>query len=303
MTVFDRRPPLCYGPMRMRGPSDRGYQTISPAEAARLVGEKSVRLLDVRSAAEYRDLGHIPGAILLPVDLIPVAVATLPREGKPLLVYCEHGVRSAHAAALLARAGFSDVMNLAGGFSCWRGPREHSPGDPFGSTGPSSWLVENADLLPRGGDMLDLACGRGRHALLMAGAGYSVRAIDRDVEKIASLRADAERLSLPLTAETLDLEKEGLDLGASICDLLLVVHYLHRPLFPAIVRALRPGGLLLYETYTIDQAARGHPTNEAFLLRHGELRSLVAPLAILRERDGEFEGRMVAAVAARKQKA
>src|SRR5262245_35301566 len=124
----------------MQASSARGHRTISPAEAERLVGEQAVRLIDVRSPSEYRDLGHIPGAVLLPVDLIVTAVATLPREGKPLLVYCEHGVRSAHAAAFLARAGFDDVLNMAGGMSCWRGAREHSPGDPFSPLGPSSWV-------------------------------------------------------------------------------------------------------------------------------------------------------------------
>jgi hypothetical protein len=80
----------------------------------------------------------------------------------------------------------------------------------------------------------------------------------------------------------------------------LVTHYLHRPLFPALTRTPRPGGLLLYETFTVDQARLGHPTNPDFLLEHGELATLVAPLQVLRQRDGEFEGRLVAGVAARR---
>jgi hypothetical protein len=59
-----------------------------------------------------------------------------------------------------------------------------------------------------------------------------------------------------------------------------------------------PGGLLLYETFTVDQARRGRPTNPAFLLEHGELPGLVAPLNVVRQRDGDFEGRSVAGVAA-----
>ena len=85
-------------------------------------------------------------------------------------------------------------------------------------------------------------------------------------------------------------------------DLVLVFHYLHRPLFPALVRALAPGGLLLYETFTAEQALRGKPKNPDFLLEPGELRKSVASLVVLREREGEFEGRMVAGVAARKPK-
>jgi len=275
------------------------YSTISVAEAERLVSQDAVRLLDVRTSGEYQGLGHIPGAHLLPVDLIAVAPATIPREGKPLLVYCEHGIRSAQAARMLAMAGFPQVLNMAGGMSCWRGERNHTPGDPCGPFGPAAWLVGNADLLPPGGSVLDVACGRGRHALLMASAGYDVRAIDRDDVKVATLRQDAASLSLRLDAETVDLEG-SVDLGQETYDVILVFHYLHRPLFGALARALRRGGLLLYETFTTAQAATGHPKNPAYLLEPGELPRLVAPLDVERQREGHFEGRWIASVAARR---
>jgi SAM-dependent methyltransferase len=83
-------------------------------------------------------------------------------------------------------------------------------------------------------------------------------------------------------------------------DVVIVVHYLHRPLFPLLRSALRPGGLLVYETFTRGQAARGKPTNPAFLLNYGELRELVSPLEVLAEREGEFEGKMLASVVARR---
>ena len=166
--------------------------------------------------------------------------------------------------------------------------------------GPSSWLLECADLLPRGGPALDVACGLGRHTLVLAAGGFSVRAVDRDPAKIESLQASAARLGLAIRAEVLDLEAGEANLGDGACDLVLVVNYLHRPLFPALVRALVPGGLLLYETFTMEQARRGRPTNPDFLLKAGELRGLVAPLEVLREREGDFDGRMIASVAARR---
>ncbi|HEV8701551.1 MAG TPA: methyltransferase domain-containing protein [Candidatus Polarisedimenticolia bacterium] len=202
-------------------------------------------------------------------------------------------------------------------------------GERAGVTGPSSWLIENADLLPpvpspgtpagalpaqaQRPRALDVACGSGRHALLLAAAGFEVLAIDRDAAAIEALRAAAGRLGLTLRAEVRDLEARDRESGGaghgsiagplevagpSTYDVILVVHYLHRPLFPALVSALAPEGLLLYETFTVDQAARGHPKNPDFLLKHGELPGLVAPLAIVRQREGEFDGRFVAAVAA-----
>ena len=73
--------------------------------------------------------------------------------------------------------------------------------------------------------------------------------------------------------------------------MIVVTHYLHRPLFPSLLAALRPGGALVYETFTRAQAARGRPTNPGFLLAPGELRRLVAPLDVRAAREGDFEGR------------
>jgi rhodanese-related sulfurtransferase len=271
-------------------------RSVSPQEAERLIAE-GAHVLDVRTAEEFAQLGHVPSARLLPLHLVAAAPAVVPEDGRPLVVYCEHGVRSRQAAAFLARAGMPGVVNMAGGMSAWSGPREYGEGS---IDGPCSWLLANADLLPRGGRALDVACGRGRHALLLAAAGIGVHALDRDAARIASLAAIADRLALPIAAEVVDLEEETADMGRDVYDLVLVVHYLHRPLFPALVRALAPDGLLVYETFTTAQAQRGKPSNPAFLLAPGELPALVAPLQVLRQREGEFEGRMVAGIVARK---
>ena len=96
-----------------------GWRDVDTTEAIRLVAEGAVHVVDVRSPEEYRDLGHVPGAILLPVDLIVSGAATLPRDGRPLLVHCEHGIRSVHACDVLARAGIEGLLNLRGGLSVW----------------------------------------------------------------------------------------------------------------------------------------------------------------------------------------
>lgn len=276
------------------------YRNVDPEEAARLLAREGLRILDVRTPEEYASLGHIPGAHLLPVDLIAAAPATLPLDGKPLLVYCQHGMRSVTASRFLAAAGFPDVMNLVGGLSCWRGPREHGPAEAEQMIGPAVWLVQNADLLPRRGKVLDLACGRGRHALPLAAAGLDVKAVDVDAEKVEALRVASRRLGLHVKAETLDLEKPKTNLGDQVFEVIVGIHYLHRPLFPTLVKALKPGGWLLYETFTKEQATRGEPTNPDFLLETGELPQLVAPLEVVRQREGDFEGKFVSAVAARK---
>ena len=104
-----------------------------------------------------------------------------------------------------------------------------------------------------------------------------------------------------VVTEARDLEAgDDVDLGDSAFDVVLVFNYLHRPLFPALRRALAPGGLLFYETFLLEQAERGHPKHPDFLLQPGELRQLVAPLEVLREFEGEFAGSWSAAIAARR---
>lgn len=271
------------------------FRTISHDDALALLEADGAVMLDVRTPGEHEGLGHIPGSWLLPLDLVVSAPAVLPADGRPVMVYCEHGVRSVAASRLLAQAGIADVLNLSGGMAAWTGPRQ------FGASplrGPSPWLIDNAGLLPRGGQVLDVACGRGRHALLLASAGFDVHAIDRDAAAVQFVRETAERLGLSLSCEVVDLETDPPPVLPGPCDAILVFNYLHRPLMPALRAALRPGGRLFYETFTTRQAERGHPKNPAFLLNAGELAALVAPLPVLRSREGEFDGRFVASVVA-----
>ena len=164
---------------------------------------------------------------------------------------------------------------------------------------PSRWLVSHRALLPASGDALDVASGRGRNALWLVRQGFRTTAIDRNEAAIADLQAQARRESLPVLGLVMDLEAaEAPRLGAF--DVIVVTHYLHRPLFPSLLAALRPGGTLVYETFTTAQAARGKPTNPAFLLEPGELRRLVTPLDIRAWREGDYEGRCVASIVAMK---
>jgi len=168
---------------------------------------------------------------------------------------------------------------------------------------PCRWLVDNSQLLPARGDALDVACGHGRHALWLAERGFRTTAVDGDSALIRSLNHEAVSRALPLHAQTIDLENGPPFLLPDSFDLIVVVHYLHRPLCPALVAALRPSGVLVYETFTRAQAARGKPSNPAFLLEAGELLRLVQPLEVLAHREGEFDDRMVASVVARRDSA
>jgi len=163
---------------------------------------------------------------------------------------------------------------------------------------PSAWLTSHRHLLPAAGDALDLACGAGRNSVWLAEQGFKTLAVDRNDAALDTLRQEAAQRGLSIHTEVVDLENGEPFLTLDTFDVIVVVHYLHRPLFPALVRALRPGGVLVYETFTRAQAARGKPTNPAFLLEPGELLTRVRPLEILASREGDFEGKMVASVVA-----
>jgi SAM-dependent methyltransferase len=163
---------------------------------------------------------------------------------------------------------------------------------------PSVWLSGNRRLLPTTGDALDVACGSGRNAIWLAEQGFRTLAVDRNPTALEALKGEASERRLSIRTQIVDLEHGDPFLENDSFDLIVVVHYLHRPLFPALVAALRPRGVLVYETFTRAQAARGKPTNPAFLLKPGELLTLVPPLEVLASREGDFEGKMLASVVA-----
>ncbi len=151
------------------------------------------------------------------------------------------------------------------------------------SSAPSPFLLRHLATLPPGA-ALDVACGRGRHALLLARHGFRVTAVDRDVQALDALAAAAAAERLVVTTLCRDLEAEPLPPGP--WDVVLNFRYLQRSLAPALAAALRPGGFLVFETFTTAQAAFGHPRNPDFLLRPDELRGMFPTLVVVDYEEG-----------------
>ncbi|MEM8686446.1 MAG: class I SAM-dependent methyltransferase [Pseudomonadota bacterium] len=136
----------------------------------------------------------------------------------------------------------------------------------------SLWVSRFMHLVRPGGSCLDLACGSGRHTALFVGAGFQVTAVDRDVSKLADLAKTPG-----VTPVEADLEDgPGWPFPKDTFDVVVVTNYLHRPLFPAILAALGPEGVLIYETFAEGNEAYGKPSNPDFLLRAGELLDVVS---------------------------
>jgi len=151
---------------------------------------------------------------------------------------------------------------------------------------PSEFLESVAELLPRG-RALEVAVGQGRNALFLAARGHWVVGIDRSAEALLQARRAAATEGVPLQLIQADLERYRLP--PERFDVVVNVRYLQRSLIPAMSAALRPGGMVVFDTFLVDQLALGHPRNPEFTLAHNELLRLFAGLRVLRYEEGRFE--------------
>lgn len=133
---------------------------------------------------------------------------------------------------------------------------------------PASFLVAHLNLLPRG-RALDIATGSGRNAIFLSRNGYTVDAVDSSTVAVEKLRSQAGSESLTLSAVCADAA--GYPIAENVYDVILNFYFLERTLYEPIQRGLRQGGMLLFETYTLEQAGFGRPRNPEFLLKPNEL--------------------------------
>ena len=136
-------------------------------------------------------------------------------------------------------------------------------------------LIDNLQRLPPTGTALDLACGLGGNALQLARQGLQVEAWD--ISPVAITKLSQQAGNLPIQGRIIDINIEPLPVAAF--DVITVSYFLERRLAPALIEALRPNGLLFYQTYNQNQLGRG-PSTPAWRLQPGELRQLFAALKI-----------------------
>lgn len=146
---------------------------------------------------------------------------------------------------------------------------------------PAAVLTANRHLLPAGGRALDLACGLGANALVLAAAGLDTHAWD--VSPVAIGQLDAHAAAAGLTVHSAVRDVLLAPPPPASFDVIVVARFLDRALCPVLAAALRPGGLLFYETFT--RLARGGPANPDWSLAENELLALFAGLAVRLHRD------------------
>jgi SAM-dependent methyltransferase len=152
---------------------------------------------------------------------------------------------------------------------------------------PLAVLADNIHLLPSHGHALDLACGLGGNALLLAEHGLETWAWDLSPVGIERLREEAVRRELVVHPEVRDVLADPP--GPERFDVITVGHFLDRRLVPALTAALKPGGLLYYQTFTRERVDDTGPQDDAFRLEENELLRLFADLTLIHYRE---EGRI-----------
>lgn len=165
---------------------------------------------------------------------------------------------------------------------------------------PEAWFVETVEGW-NPGTALDVACGLGQHALWLARRGWRVQGVDVSPVGLGHARRLAEAVGACVDWVAADLDEFAPPPAAF--DLIIVFRYLDRQRLPAqLVRALKPGGRLIYETFVAGGAsAGGHCRNPAYLLQPGELPRLFADLEILATSEVDLPGRRVARLVGQKR--
>jgi SAM-dependent methyltransferase len=151
---------------------------------------------------------------------------------------------------------------------------------------PSAWVCRFSSCIRPAGDVLDLACGRGRHARWLAAQGFHVEAVDRDPAALATLAG-----VMGVRVRAADLESGPWPYAGCRFDAIVVTNYLHRQLMPLIEGALAVGGVLIYETFMVGNERHGKPSNPDFLLRPQELLEIArsASLQVIAFEEGEVK--------------
>ncbi|MBE3023242.1 class I SAM-dependent methyltransferase [Janthinobacterium sp. BJB1] len=150
----------------------------------------------------------------------------------------------------------------------------------------SGWVRRWAPLIP-GGEVLDLACGAGRHARHLVSLGHPVIALDHDPEMLEKAAGTG------ITTSLVDLEGPDAAWPFAPCRFagIVVTNYLHRPLLEAMIASLAPDGVLVYETFAEGNEQFGKPSNPAFLLKEGEMLAWAVEhgLRVVAYEDGRVE--------------
>jgi tellurite methyltransferase len=162
---------------------------------------------------------------------------------------------------------------------------------------PVEWLKGHSDMLRVKGSALDIAAGEGRNAVFAAEKGYETLAVDISTKGLEKARGLADEKGVNIETCVVDIDNWKIE--QNTFDLILCFNFLDRRIFPAIKNALKPGGLIFYETFTVDYLKYSNFKRE-WVLEHNELLDTFSELRILGYREIDSNNKAFASLIARK---
>jgi rhodanese-related sulfurtransferase len=287
-----------------RAPGAVPPRAVAATETARSrpsADEEGVIILDVRDARAF-EAGHLPGSGHLPEAEWEARRSELPPPEREVMVVADSPARAHGAARMLESLGYARVFSLEADVGGLEAARDTAPARPLWRPTPYlAWALQRFGALVPSGPAADLASGAGRDAVYMAGLGLEVEAWDRAPEALERALDLARRSRVRLKAIECDLERDQPPLPASRYALLTCFRFLDRPLLARMRGAIRPGGVIVYETYGVGQERFGRPKRPQYLLEPGELAAAFAGLEVLdREERAPLEGPITSRIVVRR---
>lgn len=285
---------------------DRSWPDLGTVLGDGTCGDRSraaLRIIDLRGREAFENR-HLPGSSRLSPDEMGHRFL-FPPHNRTLLLVGPEVPELRRAVGTFGSLGYTTYA-LDAPVSLWRGPWETGH-ERMPAWEPSPLALRWRERIPAGdaggaGAILDLASGSCRDAVYLAMGGHRVVAIDHLPDALGQGRFLAERhgVSGAVRFVVADVERDPSSWEGE-WSAIHVRRFLHRPALPLLARRLRPGGLLLYETFLNRQAQEGRrPRNPEYLLRSGELLAMAEGLEVLfysegQDDDGDWVARLVAA--------
>ena len=278
------------------------------------IKETTAALIDCRKSNNY-DQGHIKNACSLPVAQLFARMHELPKRQQKLILYGDKAELKM-SYDFLSKRGYQISEQII-----WTDQLKQQLNQSgqleFGSRSKQLWkaapLIRHfvKNIMPKhqikAENGLDIACGAGRDLVYLAKQGWQMLGVDRSMDSLQRVATLANYQKVTVKTQQMNLETDCnpfVDFADHHFALICVARYLHRPLFPAIKRLLKPNGILIYQTFMsgCEKTAIGRPRNPKFLLKTGELTSIFNDAEILLDKIDYLEdGRPVSAFIAQMQ--
>lgn len=274
--------------------------------------DETLPIVDLRPADSYAS-AHFRGATHLPWPDLKERLSELPPRPAALQLMGE-AADLAEASAFLSEKGY-DIVKALDETACLS-ELEKSPG--LAVSGLASkrlwqpnpllvWLVESSECFASTSHstsaqrLWDIGCGGGRDAVYMAQQGLEVTAIDQQEAVLSRARRFAERQGVTVDWKRCSLDETGC-LPNEPVDMVVMMRYLNRDLFPRLRQAIRPGGLVVMQTFVEGVEAFGSPKKPNFILKRGELAKTFSDFTIIVDKiDTLKDGRPVSSFIAQKK--